>query len=336
MEKIRQKLEEVELSALGTWLQLWGLQVKRKPETSEGQLSRNVPVSPKPGAHAMANPIAALIVVIVLIWLGMPCAADAADIEGHIVTIYFVRGGAHVELYDERNHLKQTADVDEAGLYEFLNVPSGTYHLAITGQMLAPTMSLPFTVSAEPVNNLDYVIRPSTAALLAAARALARWNPDELITLVNQYREWFVQQNEIYPCASAVSSQLSSVAFSMASPQQNYESALKIATRSGVPGQFARQVANSLSANFGNISIMAQDIADLSTAIRGLTSGGSTQYRNTQLYQDTANQVIAYRQLITMMTQMYPQLSGLDAVLRVTTESIVFELTFPAVSAVCK
>jgi carboxypeptidase family protein len=265
--------------------------------------------------------------------------ADAlrpATIKGHVLTVDLIQAGLSVTLYDDKNVLRQTTQTNMDGFYQFEDVPPGNYQLAFSGRGVPATRGEPFTASQDSVSDLDYPIRPSTAALLSAARASARWSPQEFANSVREYPQWYVGQNEVNPCADRLAAQLIQQALTMPSPQQNLQTATRIATRSGVPPELASQVAGRLSQNLADIVITAQDFSDLSVAIRGLINGDSSPYVGTQLYRSVATDAPYRDFFIAALEQMNPQqFSGYGQLLRVVTESIVFEFTFPVASAVC-
>ena len=272
----------------------------------------------------MRKPLYGFTVLIALLGFAIPRAVGA-DIAGHLWTIYFLEAGIDVKLYDAKNILTQAAVTDWSGLYKFADVTPGTYHLTITAQTMQPTLTEPFTVSDKSINNLDYLVRPTTPALLSAMRALARWNPEIFVSVIDQHKDWFVENNEIYTCAENLSLQLTKSALSMASPGQNYQDALNIAIKSGVPGGIATQVANNMSSTLGNTVLMAQDMSELSDSIRGLTGGDVAPYKSTQLYQSIA----AAKNLLAQWEQISPQIAQLDTTLMVATETIVISIHIP-------
>jgi hypothetical protein len=271
-----------------------------------------------------------LTTLIALLGLAIP-PARAADVAGHVLTIYFLEAGIDVKLYDWKNTFRHATVTDQTGLYQFSDVTPGTYHLTITAQWMQPTVTEPFRVSDQSVNNLDYLVRPSTPALLSAMRSLARWNPEVFVSVVDQHKDWFVGNNEICTCADTLSSRLTKAALSMASPAQNYQDALNIASKYPIPPETAKLVANNMSATLGNTLVMAQDMSELSVSIRGLTSGDLTPYKSTQLYRSIA----AARSLLAQWEQISPQVAQLETTLMVVTETIVFQFTFPSALAVC-
>jgi hypothetical protein len=89
-------------------------------------------------SHILPKTIYMLIFVIVFFGF-VDFRAPAADVAGHIRTIYFLEAGIDVKVYDGNNNLMQATVTDQTGLFHFMDVPPGTYHHLL--KVLRPTPS---------------------------------------------------------------------------------------------------------------------------------------------------------------------------------------------------
>lgn len=264
------------------------------------------------------------------ILLALPCFGSGG-VEGQIMTLPWVRADIHIEVWDQTHALGET-HTDQNGSYQFANLPPGTYRLGIVGTRVQPTITLPFTISNQTLLDQNYVVRPSTAALLAGARAYARWDPQELAGLVSSFPQWFTGQNEIYACAGNVAAQLLAGALAMPSQAQMNASAMEVGRRTGAPAEIVGRVTQDLVRNQAYIVMMGMDMNDLATSIRGLIGGNTGPWMNTQLYRSTVNQPNVINSLLA---QAFPQFPGFAAWYKDVIQAVVFELTFPVALTVC-